>query len=107
MRKRRVVVRFRAGPAWKSGPPEDQPDWDAHAAFVDDLIDRGTFVMGGPFSDYSGTMVLLEDVTVEEARALVDWDPFVKNGVFVLESVQDWTVYVDELTPREPVSGGD
>ena len=107
MRKHRVVVRFKAGPAWTSGPPEDQPDWDAHAAFVDDLVGRGTFVMGGPFSDYSGSMVVLENVTVEEARALLDWDPFIKNGVFVLESVQDWTVYVDELTPREPVSGGD
>jgi uncharacterized protein YciI len=107
MRRHRVIVRFKAGPAWQSGPPEEQPEWDAHAAFVDDLVERGTFVMGGPFADYSGSMVLLEDVTVEEARALLDWDPFIRNGVFVLDSVQDWVVYVDELTPREQVSGGD
>ena len=100
MRTPRVVVRFRAGPAWKSGPPEEQADWDAHAAFVDDLVERGTFVMGGPFSDYSGSMVVLESVSVEEARALVDWDPFIRNGVFVLDSVQEWTVYVDELSAR-------
>ena len=54
--------------------------------------------MGGPFGDYSGSMVLLEDVSVEEARALVDWDPFIRNGVFVLDSVQEWIVYVDELS---------
>ncbi|MDQ3821957.1 MAG: YciI family protein [Actinomycetota bacterium] len=107
MRKRRVVVRFRAGPAWTSGPPEEQADWDAHAAFVDDLVDRGTFVMGGPFSDHSGSMVLLEGVTGDEARALLEADPFMRNGVFVLESVQGWTVYVDELSSRAPVSGGD
>ena len=96
--RKRVIVRFGAGPAWESGPPEDQPDWDAHAEFVDALVDRGTFVMGGPLSDNSGTMVLLEGVTADEARALIADDPFVRNGVFVVDEVADWIVYVDELT---------
>jgi uncharacterized protein YciI len=96
----RVVVRFRAGPTWKGGPPEDQPGWDEHAAFVDGLIERRTFVMGGPFADYSGSMSLLEGVSEAEARELVAGDPFVANGVFVVEDVQAWNVYVDELTPR-------
>jgi uncharacterized protein YciI len=96
--KHRVVVTFRAGPTWESGPPEDQPDWDAHADFVDTLIEDGMFVMGGPFSDYSGSLTLLEGVTAEEAEALVAGDPFVQNGVFVLESVHEWTIYVDELS---------
>jgi len=99
-RRNRVVVRFRAGPSWTSGPPEDQPDWDAHADYVDDLVERGLFVMGGPFGDFSGSMVLYEGVSADEVREIVARDPFVHNGVFVLESVQDWTVYVDELTPR-------
>ncbi len=81
-------MRFRAGPAWESGPPENQADWDAHAVFVDDLVDRGIFVMGGPFSDYSGSMVLLEGVDADEARRLLAPDPFLHNGAFVLESVQ-------------------
>ena len=106
MRRRRVVVRFRAGPAWESGPPEEQADWDAHEAFVDDLVDRGIFVMGGPFGDYSGSMVLLEGVDAEEARRLLAPDPFLHNGVFVLESVQEWTVYVDRLSAAA-ASGGD
>jgi uncharacterized protein YciI len=96
--KHRVVVTFRAGPAWTSGPPEEQPEWDAHADFVDALIDAGTFVMGGPFSDYSGSLTLLEGVTAAEAETLVAGDPFVANGVFVLDSIRDWTVYVDELS---------
>ena len=50
----RILVRWRAGPTWTSGPPEDQPGWDEHAVFVDDLIERGIFVMGGPYADYSG-----------------------------------------------------
>ena len=101
--KQRVLVIFRAGPAWESGPPEDQPEWDAHADWVDDLIARGTFVMGGPLSDNSGSVSLLEGLTALEAGKLVLTDPFVANGVFELDSVRDWTVYVDELTANESV----
>ena len=101
--KQRVLVVFRAGPTWKSGPPEEQADWDAHADWVDDLIARGIFVMGGPLSDNSGSVNLLEGVTAADAEGLVEGDPFVRNGVFELEWVRAWTVYVDELTPRETV----
>ena len=94
----RVVVRFRAGPTWTSGPPEDQPGWDDHAAFVDDLVARGTMLMGGPLADYSGSLSILENVGEDEAREFVARDPFVVNGVFVLEDVRAWNVYVDELT---------
>jgi uncharacterized protein YciI len=94
----RVVVRWRAGPTWTSGPPEDQPGWDEHAAFVDELMERGIFVMGGPYSDYSGSHTLLENVTEDEARELVLQDPFVATGVFELDDVRAWNVYVDELS---------
>jgi uncharacterized protein YciI len=93
----RVVVRWRAGPAWTSGPPEEQPGWDEHAVFVDELVERGAFVMGGPFADYSGSLTLLEGVSEEEARELVLRDPFVATGVFELDDVRAWNVYVDEL----------
>ena len=95
----RVVVRFRAGPSWTSGPPEEQLGWDEHAAFVDELVERGTMVMGGPFADESGSLIVLENVGEDEARELVARDPFIANGVFVLEDVRAWNVYVDELTP--------
>jgi uncharacterized protein YciI len=96
--RQRVVVIVKAGPTWKGGPPEEQPGWDAHADFVDALVDAGRFVMGGPFSDYSGSMSLFEGMTRDEVEARVATDPFVENGVFVVESVRAWTVYVDELT---------
>ena len=54
--------------------------------------------MGGPLADYSGSLSILENVGEDEARELVARDPFVVNGVFVLEDVRAWNVYVDELT---------
>jgi uncharacterized protein YciI len=100
MSTRRVVVRFGAGPTWRSGGVREQPGWDEHAAFVDRLVDEGTFVMGGPFGDNSGSLVLLEGVDEAEARAIVADDPFLHNGVFVLEDVRTWDVFVDELANR-------
>ena len=97
-KRRRVIVRFSAGPTWISGPPEDQPEWDAHVRFVDDLIERGIMVLGGPFGDNSGSTVVYEGVSADEARRLVERDPFLHNGVFVLEDVREWRIYVDELT---------
>ena len=46
----RVVLRLAPGPTWKSGLPEEQPGWEAHAEFIDDLIERGVFIMGGPYA---------------------------------------------------------
>jgi len=96
--KQRLVVRFKAGPTWKSGSVREQPDWDAHAVYVNDLIDRGIFVMGGPFADDSGSQSLWEGVDLEEAHRIVRKDPFMKNAVFELEEIREWNIFVDELT---------
>jgi hypothetical protein len=47
----RVVQRLALGPTWKTGKPEDQSGWDDHARFIDDLIDRGVFFMGGTWME--------------------------------------------------------
>ena len=96
---RRVIVRFRAGPTWEpGGPVREQPGWDAHVAFVDALVEQGTLVMGGPYSDNSGTMMLLEGVDAAEAERILAGDPFIENQVFLLEEIREWTIFVDELT---------
>jgi len=97
--RERVIVRFVAGPAWEHGGPiREQPGWDAHAEFIDALVENGTMVMGGPFGDNLGSMILLEGVDGAEARRLVADDPFIENGVFVLDEIREWTIFVDELT---------
>lgn len=91
----RVIVRVGPGATWKEGPPEDQPGWDAHAEFVDDLIERGHFVMGGPWTNRLGSISVWEGMDAEKVREVIQNDPFVQNGVFEIEDVADWTVYVD------------
>ena len=55
-------------------------------------------MLGGPFADSSGSLVVLEDVTAEEARELLAPDPFLANGVFELADARELLVYVDELS---------
>ena len=98
VKARRVFVRWRAGPTWKGGPVTEQPGWDEHAAFIDELIDRGVFVLGGPLADWSGSLSIFENMGEAEVRETIARDPFVANGVFELEDVREWLVFVDELS---------
>lgn len=91
----RVIVRVGPGPSWKEGLPEDQPGWGAHAEFIDDLIERGHFLMGGPWTNRLGSISVWEGMDAAEVLDVIQDDPFVQNGVFEIEDVADWTVYVD------------
>jgi len=56
----RTVVVFSVGPAWvRRRGSRRQAYWDGHAAFIDDLTDRGLLVAGGPFGDESAGMNIL------------------------------------------------
>ena len=47
-----LVVLHRSGPDWDpSRPMEEQSGWDAHASFMDGLVDAGFLVLGGPLAD--------------------------------------------------------
>jgi hypothetical protein len=95
------AARFRAAATWDCGPVQSPAGLGLARSFVDQLVERGTIVMGGPFSDHSGAMLLLEGVSTEEARRVFDLDPFVKNQVFVVDDTRDWTIFVDSPTAPE------
>src|SRR5438094_125768 len=47
-----LVVRRRSGPRWDpSKPLEEQSEWPEHASFMDELVDTGFVVLGGPLAD--------------------------------------------------------
>ena len=58
-------------------------------------------VMGGAFSDNSGSMILLEGVDRSQAERLIAADPFIENGVFVLDEIREWDVFVDVMTSSD------
>jgi uncharacterized protein YciI len=93
----RTVVLFSAGPAWVSGRgSRQQAHWEGHAAFIDDLTERGLLVAGGPFDDESGAMnILAGPLAQADVERLYATDPFLVHGIFALERVAPWQVFVD------------
>jgi len=65
------VVLRRCGPQWDpSRPLEEQSDWDAHASFMDHLVDEGFVVLGGPLADEERVVLVVEAESEDAVRAL-------------------------------------
>jgi uncharacterized protein YciI len=90
-----LVVRHRSGPEWDpSRPLEEQSGWPAHASFMDDLVDAGFIVLGGPLSDEHRVVLAVEAESEEEVRATLARDPWndshLRGG-----SIDPWTIRLD------------
>jgi uncharacterized protein YciI len=86
-----VTVR-RSGPEWDASKPvEEQSGWDAHAAFMDDLVDRGFIVLGGPLSDEVRVVHAIEAESEDAVRATLAADPWSESHLLI-DSIDPWTI---------------
>ncbi|GHO80325.1 hypothetical protein KSD_80960 [Ktedonobacter sp. SOSP1-85] len=75
--KNTFIILWGPGPAWVPGKTvREQPYWDQHAAFMDPLFGNGMVVLGGPFADATGSLVVVEAENEHEVTALFAQDPF-------------------------------
>ncbi|PYT05744.1 MAG: hypothetical protein DMF60_11000 [Acidobacteria bacterium] len=94
--KKTIAVFLRPGSQWNPDKPvREQAYWDEHARFMDALFDAGTILLGGPFADGSGSMVILEAENVEAAEAIFQDDPWTQQDVLVASEAREWTIYLD------------
>ena len=87
-----------AGTEWVPGlGARAQPLWDEHAAFMDDLFERGVVALGGPFEDGSGALLVLRAGSADEVRELLADDPWCSGGRDIqgIGRVRPWTVVLD------------
>jgi uncharacterized protein YciI len=62
--------------------PELRPQLrDAHLAYLRPLLQQGKILLGGPFTDGSGMMVVLDLENEAAVRNFFAKDPFVTGGV--------------------------
>ena len=57
----------------------------AHVAHLKELDRRGQLVLCGPFLDYDGGIVVIKAASSDEAKAIAESDPFVKEGTRTYE----------------------
>ena len=89
------VVERRSGPEWDpTRPLEKQSGWDAHAEFMDALVDTGFVVLGGPLADEHRVILVIEAESEADVRATLERDPWSESHL-VVASVDRWTIRLD------------
>jgi uncharacterized protein YciI len=89
------VLVHRSGPEWKDGAPlEEQSGWEAHADFMDGLVEQGFVVLGGPLSDEFRVVQVVEAESEDEVRSTLARDPW-SGSHLVVAAVEPWTLRLD------------
>jgi uncharacterized protein YciI len=74
----------------------EQPLWDEHAAFIDKLVADCFILMGGPFVDEGGSLLIFNAEDENEVIEKLKNDPWFEHGILKLESVKRWQIFIDE-----------
>ncbi|MGJ6980184.1 YciI family protein [Aestuariimicrobium soli] len=63
-----------------------------HRAFLRGLVDQGSLVASGPFTDdaAAGALLLVNAASAEDATALLADDPFQREGLVVDIAMRSW-----------------
>jgi hypothetical protein len=86
------VVVQRSGPEWQDGKPlEQQTGWEGHAAFMDDLVERGFMMLGGPLGDERRVVYAVEAESEQAVRETLAQDPW-SGTHLVVDAVELWTI---------------
>jgi uncharacterized protein YciI len=90
-----LVVLRRIGPEWKSALPlEGQSGWREHAAFMDELVERGFVILGGPLADEERVVLAVEAASEMAVRETLAADPWSESHLLI-EAVEPWTIRLD------------
>ncbi|HEX6947761.1 MAG TPA: YciI family protein, partial [Acidimicrobiia bacterium] len=89
------VVISDQGLAWdESIPMRQQADWAGHAVFMNGLTADGFVLLGGPVGDetrHRARLIVRADSEAEVRKRLAA-DPWARNGLLTIESIEEWEV---------------
>jgi uncharacterized protein YciI len=90
-----LVVLRQSGPEFdRSRPLEEQSDWDAHASFMDALVEAGFIVLGGPLADDGRVAHAVEAESRDAVRATLARDPWSETHLQV-DTIDPWTIRLE------------
>ena len=73
----------------------EQPYWDEHARFMDSLFEAGMVILGGPFADRTGSMVIVAADNAARVHEMFRTDPWTEHDVLVVADVKEWIIFLD------------
>lgn len=86
----------------------EQPFWEQHAAFADELVERGVIILGGPIGGDDEDLALLAVEAADEdaVRTVFATDPWTVHQVFRIKQIRPWTLWLDGRS-RKTLPAGD
>jgi uncharacterized protein YciI len=91
-----VVISAAGGQRDLTKGAREQPYWDEHAAFIDALVDDGFIMLGGPFPDEGGAMLVVREESEAAVRERLSSDPWYVNDILTLVAVKRWDLFIDQ-----------
>ena len=92
-----VVKRVR-GSGWnESLPLEQQDDWPAHAAFMDNLYDEGFVVLVGPLEGTREFLLIVRAESTDEVSSRLAADCWVHKDISRIVDVRPWQLRLGSL----------
>jgi uncharacterized protein YciI len=84
------------GPKWdESKPIREQVAWDAHASFMDGLVDDGFIVLGGPLDKGECALLIIAAANEEAVQTVLGADPWRPIDLLSVGSLQRWSIWLD------------
>lgn len=95
--KELFVVRLQRGGPWDwSRGMREQAGWDEHADFMEELVDSGFIILGGPLEGDRETLHIVSAPSEEAVRVRLAEDPWASNGMLEPASIERWTILLGE-----------
>ncbi len=76
------------GPDGQTKRPIHRP---AHLANLEPLDRQGRVILAGPLTDKTGSLIVIEADSLEEAQRFAQTDPYTVNGIFERVEVHPFT----------------
>jgi uncharacterized protein YciI len=96
--KKPFAVLLTHGAAYLRGTPlEAQPDWTAHAAFMDALADEGFVVLGGPLETTDDVLLIVRAESPADIADRLAADPWHRQDLLRISRIAPWTIRLGSL----------
>jgi uncharacterized protein YciI len=90
------AVRLERGGAWDWARDLRQQDgWDEHARFMDQLVQDGFIVLGGPLAGEREVLHAVHAPSEDAVRERLARDNWAENGMLTVVSIEPWTILLD------------
>jgi hypothetical protein len=73
----------------------EQDEWDAHARFMDALVEDGFVVLGGPVGDGERILLAVQAEGESEVEARFSEDPWRPMGLLLTDKIEPWEILLD------------